>query len=187
MFRRKLAGRRPLRAMRGGFAGQVSPLLQRANRMMADGQYTAAADAFDALAAAARQRGGPRAPLFILQAGRARILAGQKEAGLAQLKQGLSILVERADWRQLQRDGRRVLAELHESGMAEDAAEVERWLAATLPAMPAIQSAPSSGHKPVLPTQCPSCGAALLPDEIAWLDDMTVECAYCGNPIRKDG
>jgi hypothetical protein len=37
----------------------------------------------------------------------------------------------------------------------------------------------------VLPTHCPSCGAALRPDEIEWLDESTAECAYCGSPVRE--
>ena len=33
---------------------------------------------------------------------------------------------------------------------------------------------------------CPSCGAAVRPDEVEWLDYVTAECAYCGSPVRGE-
>lgn len=180
MFRRRPIGR-PLRR---GFVPQVPPLLQHANQMMTSGRYAEAAEAFEALANAAQARGGPRAPLFFLQAGRARTLAGQNEAGLAQVKQGLSLLAGRADWPGLQRAKSHVLAELHERRLGKEAAEIEAWLKATLPSMPGGFAERGPAQKPQLPTHCPSCGGALRPDEVAWLDDVTAECAYCGSPVR---
>lgn len=180
MFRRRPIGR-PLRR---GFVPQVPPLLQRANQMLANGRYAEAADAFESLATAAQARGGPRAPLFLLQAGRARILDGKTEAGLAQVKQGLSLLAGRADWPGLHRAGTRVLAELRERGLVGEAVEIEAWLQATLPAMPAGFAGRGPAQKPQLPTHCPSCGGALRPDEVEWLDEVTAECAYCGSPVR---
>jgi hypothetical protein len=158
--------------------------LQRANQMMANERYGEAAEAFESLANAAQSRGGPRAPLFFLQAGRARILSGQNEAGLAQIKQGLSLLAGRADWPGLHRAGARVLAELHERGLDKEAAEIDAWLKATLPPMPDGFAERGAAQKPQLPTHCPSCGGALRPDEVEWLDDVTAECAYCGSPVR---
>jgi hypothetical protein len=38
----------------------------------------------------------------------------------------------------------------------------------------------------VLPTNCPSCGGPVLLKEVEWLDDITAECAYCGNGIRTE-
>jgi len=181
MFRRRPVIGRPLRR---GFAPQVPPLLQRANQLMDSGQYAQAAEAFEALANAAQARGGPRAPLFFLQAGRACILSDQNEAGLAQVKQGLSLLAGRADWPGLHRAGTRVLVELRERGLVGEAAEIEAWLQATLPAMPAGFAERGPAQKPQLPTHCPSCGGALRPDEVEWLDDVTAECAYCGSPVR---
>lgn len=180
MFRRRSIGR-PLRR---GFVPQVPPLLQRANQMMANGRYAEAAEAFESLANTAQARGGPRAPLFFLQAGRARTLAGQNEAGLAQVKQGLSLLARRADWPGLQRAKSRTLAELHERGLGKEAAEIEAWLKATLPSMPGGFGERGPAQKPQLPTHCPSCGGALRPDEVEWLDEVTAECAYCGSPVR---
>jgi hypothetical protein len=35
-----------------------------------------------------------------------------------------------------------------------------------------------------LPSHCQACGAAVRPDEVEWVDEQIVECAYCGSPIR---
>jgi hypothetical protein len=47
-----------------------------------------------------------------------------------------------------------------------------------------VESAPLK--RPLLPTHCPACGAAVRPDEVEWLDDVTAECAYCGSPVREE-
>jgi len=44
-----------------------------------------------------------------------------------------------------------------------------------------ILKSSSSSH---LPTKCPSCGTAIRPNEVKWLDDVTAECQYCGTPIK---
>ncbi len=184
MFRRRPILGRALRPLRRGFAMQVPPLLQRANEWMASGEYEQAAEAFESLAEAAQARGGPRAAVFFLQAGRARILEGKTETGLAHVKRGLSLLAGRADWAALHHAGKRALAELNERGLGKEAAEIEAWLEATLPAGRAMFAEHTARQKPQLPTHCPSCGAALRPDEVEWLDESTAECAYCGSPVR---
>jgi len=60
---RRLRG--PLRRI---LAPEIPPLLMRANRFMSDGNYLEAASALEQLARAAEARGGPRAPLFHIQA-----------------------------------------------------------------------------------------------------------------------
>ena len=157
-----------------------------ANQMFESGNYQEAAERFEAIAQAAETRGGPRAPQFYLQAGRARILTGQTEAGLTDLKHGLSLYAKRGEWLHLRRAGRRILAELNEHGLADAAQEVSAWLNGAIPADSQNIPETSPARKTVLPTHCPSCGAALRPDEVDWLDDITAECAYCGSPVRED-
>ena len=65
------------RDKRKSFAFNVPPILQEANLAFDKGEYGRAGELFERIAEGADARGGPRAPLFHLQAGRARILAGQ--------------------------------------------------------------------------------------------------------------
>ena len=162
-------------------AQEVPPILQEANFAFDKGEYGRAGELFEKLAETTGARGGPRAPLFYLQAGRARILAGQTTLGMPSLRRGLELLAQRKQFPRLQQAGQRVLSELNERGLQKEASEIETWLKSVLPS-PSSLNAPQK--KPTLPTHCPSCGAGVRPDEVEWLDDLTAECAYCGSPIR---
>ena len=176
-----------MRPFRRGITPDIPPMLQRANELLAIGDYPAAAQAFEQLARAALGWRGPRAPMFFLQAGRARILNGQTALGVEHLKQGLAILASLRQWPLLHRTGQRVITELNERGLAAEGKEIEALLESNLPAGFSPSPQPGSPpRKPVLPTHCPSCGAAARPDEVEWLDEATAECAYCGSPVRQE-
>jgi hypothetical protein len=169
------------RHIRKTLAQEVPPVLQEANFAFDKGEYGRAGELFERIAETASARGGPRAPVFYLQAGRARILAGQTSLGMPSLKRGLELLAQRGQFLRLSQAGLRVVSELNEHGLRSEASEMEAWLKNMLP--PAL-SFESSTKRPVLPTRCPSCGAGVRPDEVEWLDEVTAECAYCGSPIR---
>jgi len=174
------------RQMRRGFAPNIPPILQEANLAFDKGEYGRAAELFERIAQGADARGGPRAPLFHLQAGRSRLLAGQTSLGLPSLKRGLELLAQRRQYQRLQNAGQRLVAELQEQGLTKEATEIETWLSSALPSVRAREPQLESVRRPVLPTHCPQCGAALRPDEVEWLDDATAECAYCGSPVRDE-
>jgi hypothetical protein len=172
------------RNIRKTLAQNVPPVLQEANFNFDKGEYGRAAELFERIALSADGRDGPRAPIFHLQAGRARILAGQVKLGMPSLKRGLELFGQRGQWHKLHQAGARVVGELAARGLNDEAAEIESFLKRSSPSMPAIKSPPV--ERPILPTHCPSCGAALRPDEVEWLDDVTAECAYCGSPVREE-
>ena len=172
------------RDKRKSFAPNIPPILQEANLAFDKGEYGRAAQLFERIAEGADARGGPRAPLFHLQAGRARILAGQVALGMPSLKRALEILAERKQFQRLQNAGLRVVIELNERGLKTEAVDIEILLKMNLPATPTSETKETPTRKPILPTHCPNCGAALRPDEVEWLDDLTAECGYCGSPVR---
>ena len=173
-------------AVRRAMQPNVPPMLRRAHELMAAGNYAAAAEAFETLARAGEARGHPKTGQMFLQAGRARIFAEQAAAGFAHLKRGLALMADRP--LQLQKVGERVVAELDERGMSAEAQEIRQWLASRSP----VQNEATRGgaalpaKKPILPTKCPECGGAVRADEADWIDDVTVECDYCGSPIRAE-
>ena len=169
------------RQIRKSLAQEVPPVLQEANFAFSKGEFGHAAELFEKIARVADGRGGPRAPLFHLQAGRARILAGQAVLGIPVLKRGLELLAQRRQFQRLHQFGMRTVNELNEHGLKNEAVEIEEWLKSTQPEMPLSESATK---KPILPTHCQSCGAPLRPDEVDWLDNVTAECGYCGSPVR---
>jgi hypothetical protein len=125
MFRRRGNRRilRPLRRLvRSGL--RVPRELILANQMMESGDHAGAAGQFEAIARIEEARGGRFAPQLYLQAGRACILSGYNDAGLAHLKHGLSLLASRANWLRLHRSARRIIAELNQRGLSNEANEI---------------------------------------------------------------
>lgn len=171
------------RQIRKALAQEVPPILQEANFAFSKGEYGRAAELFEQIARVADGRDGPRAPLFHLQAGRARVFAGQPALGLPSLKRGLELLAQRRQFQRLHQFGTRTVNELNEHGLKKDAGEIVAWLDSVLPS---TLSFDAPAKRPVLPTHCPSCGAPLRPDEVEWLDDLTGECGYCGSPVRDE-
>ncbi|MBK9926220.1 MAG: hypothetical protein IPP66_13120 [Anaerolineales bacterium] len=169
------------RQIRQAMAQDVPPILQEANIALNKGEYGRAAELFEQIAHAADGRGGPRAPLFYLQAGHARVLARQGLLGVPSIKRGLELLAERHQYQKLHQAGTRAMAELKSYGLAEEAAEIQTWLKSILPEVPTTQL---PVKRPILPTHCPHCGAPVRPDEVEWLDSITAECGYCGSPVR---
>jgi hypothetical protein len=79
-----------------------------------------------------------------------------------------------------------VIAELNERGLTNEVTDIEILLKTLLPSRASFEAQPSPAKKPILPTHCPSCGAAVKPDEVEWLDEITAECGYCGSPVREE-
>jgi len=153
---------------------------------MAADQYDVAAEIFEQFARGALARNGPRAPWFFLQAGQARILAGQIPAGMAHLQQGLSLFAARSQWQKLHNGGMRFVTELNAHGLTAEAKQIEETLKATLPG--GFVAGPGAGtiNPRLLPTNCPGCGGPIRSDEVEWTDDATAECPYCGSAVRAE-
>lgn len=178
MFRRR-AARQLARAFQ---PPAVPPLLKRANHMLAAGEFSAASATFYELAQKAEERFPERAPILYVEAGRAAILGGDTKKGVAHLRRGLTILSSQGRIQRMQALGERIIAELRERRLNTEADEISTLITNNLP----VSDAAKAKKHPVLPTHCPSCGAAIKPGEVDWLDDVTAECDYCGSPIRSE-
>lgn len=175
------------RQIRKTLAQDVPPVLQEANFAFDKGEYGRAAELFENLARTADARGRPRASIFQLQAGRARVLAGQVKLGMPSLRRGLELLARRRQRNRLHVSGRRIISLLRERGLDAEAEEIESWIGSLAPSMPPFDEAHAAPpRKPALPTHCSACGGAVRLDEVEWLDQATAECAYCGSPIRDE-
>jgi hypothetical protein len=181
MFRRPFA--RPLRR---ALRPDVHPLLQRANELLASGNFPAAAEAYEQLGRGAQARGILRDAQLFLQAGRCRILAGQTPAGMTDLKQGLTIIAGRGNFQHLQNAGQRVVAELNQRGLNAEAAEIEALLKGAIPTSFVAAPAAAPARPRLLPTSCPGCGGPLRSDEVEWADEATAECPFCGGAVRAE-
>ncbi len=172
------------RPFRRGFAANIPPLLQRANQMIANGNYTEAASDFEQLARAVEARGGPRAPLFYIQSGQARVMAGQTGPGVEYLERGLGLFATRWQLPRASNVGSRIIGELNQRGLTKEAQQITDYLKNLVPGFDSNLQAGAPAKRPPLPTHCPGCGAPVRPDEVEWLDEVTAECAFCGSPVR---
>ncbi|MBI5354417.1 MAG: hypothetical protein HZB50_17390 [Chloroflexi bacterium] len=178
MFRR-----RGQRAFRGLGNPNIPPMLQRANQLMASGDYAGAAQAYANLAQGAESRFPQRAPFLFMEAGRAAILSGQNKIGVAHVKHGLTLLASQGRIPRMMALGQRAVDQLKGLNLNAEADEIANLLNAN--PSTSFSAEPAITKKPILPTHCPSCGGAVRPDEVEWLDDVTAECAYCGSPVRE--
>src|SRR5260221_3947057 len=99
------------RQIRKSLAQEVPPILQEANFAFSKGEYGRAGELFERIAEGVDARGGPRAPLFHLQAGRSRIYAWQTKIGMPSLKRRLELLAARQNFQSLHDAGMRLIAE----------------------------------------------------------------------------
>jgi len=166
--------------------GGIPPLLVRSNELLASGQFAKGADGLEKLARAAEERGGRRAANLYLEAGRARIRAGQNAEGVELLKRGFGLLAASPFHHRLARAARRIVNELQERGLAEEAEQIVVHLGGIEPEPDTSAAGTAALRRPPLPTHCPGCGAPVRTDEVDWLDDVTAECEYCGSPVRAD-
>ena len=160
-------------------------LLQRAHRMMENGEHAGAARIFENLARKAEDRGRLRyAPHFYLQAGRTNILCGQIQPGADLLKHGLALLAKSEQWSVLARSASRVMDELQKLGHPGISVEINNWLSSSLPEPLENYNQLSQPAAAPLPLKCPKCGGALWPGEVEMIDEAAGECPYCGSAIR---
>ena len=185
MRRRRRPAIRRMGAMKSQQVGPAAQkLLRRGHQLLEKGEHTRAAEIFERLARGAEDRGMLRhAPNLYLQAARANLLSGKQKEGTDLIYCGLNILAGGKRWPALARAGRRVITEIEELGHQELAGEISKWLSSNLPKP--LESYPQTQpQKAQLPLKCPSCGGALRPDEVEYLDSTTGECPYCGSAIR---
>ncbi len=159
--------------------------LKKAHELMDQNQPAEAAGIFDTLAKQAAKRGIPRAPQLFLQAGRAWIEAGEIESGVERLNTGLDLMVRMKQFRRLPVISQRILTELKERHLNDQAATFEAKMNDLLATYGLSLAVVSSGaHKPRLPAKCTYCGGNVVPDEVEWFDNQQASCAYCGSLLE---
>ncbi|GAB1471854.1 hypothetical protein MASR2M66_27320 [Chloroflexota bacterium] len=152
---------------------------------MEAGNYTEAAPVFHNLAQKAEVRFPQRAPFLYFEAARASTLSGDVKKGVSHFRSGLTLLASQQRFQRVEKAGARIVGELRERGLNAEADEIETVIKNNLPGG-LLSPTQAFKKQAALPTHCPSCGAAVKPNEVEWLDEHTAECDYCGSPIRAE-
>jgi hypothetical protein len=168
-------------------ANRAERILQYAHQLYAQGDYLQAGSIYQELAQGAEASGRRQAPFLYLQAARCCMRTQQVDQGARLAHHGLEILVNDERWEAIHHVTPQLVEDLEQYDMPDYAQKIRQWYAqiearhpkqiGNLP--PATDSAPLN-----LPTHCEGCGAPLRPAEVQRLDAHTVECAYCGSPIK---
>lgn len=172
--------------MEGAEVQAVLARLQQAHQSMSQGEYLRAAEIFEALAAEGEPRRFPRTPAVYIQAGRARLLAGDAVRAAAHFEHGLMLLADFGRLRRLPIVAGRVLDEMRAGGLAGEADALETKVRQAL-ARQGLALAPVAASKTTrLPAKCPHCGGTVHPQEVDWVDATSAACDYCGSILTAE-
>jgi hypothetical protein len=160
--------------------------LDRAHRLLAQGEAAEAAPLFEQLALAAETNAMfSRAAHLRLQAARSHGTSGGAAALLEQGLRAVDLFVEAGEAALLRTALPRFIAEARAQGCGAEADEVQQAVDDALSTAPAA-AAPAPPRRARLPATCPQCGGPARSDELAWIDDETAECGYCGSAVRAE-
>jgi hypothetical protein len=189
MFRRGFPFRPPM-----PFLGFLNPMLQRilgeANLAFESGDYIHAAERYTRLADRAILRGKSRAGNWMIKAGQANVLAGNKDPGMKQVFRGFELLRTQGRQRDLGRLAWRTIELFKSNGLNDETRQISDWLQGKdtevqFETTGASENKPQTGTRQRLPSKCPSCGAPVHPNTVDWVDNGQAACAYCGSLLPE--
>ena len=125
-------------------------------------------------------------------------MGGKAAEGLEHLEYSLRLLANAGRWDGVNRIGSRVIDELEERSFTDEARRIAAFVEELQAGVEAAERKPpldfgpgtrpaAKQVRPILPTNCASCGAVIHPQEVEWADVSTVVCSYCGNMVRAEG
>lgn len=106
--------------------------------------------------------------------------SGNESAALEQARSALKLFIQLKLEKRIQYFYNSILKELNTRGMTQAAERlIKEFAAKVAPPAPAASSIAAR-----LPSNCPQCGAPVHVNEAHGLDVHSLECAFCGTPIR---
>jgi hypothetical protein len=106
----------------------------------------------------------------------------RNESALFQARAALTLLLQYNLDQQALAFYKELTRELTKRGMKSEAETLAREFGNKI-AQPTSSDA-RAAQLSRLPSNCPNCGAPLGQNEIKWTDADTIECGFCGTPIR---
>ena len=176
--------RRLNQAGRGLTPAQIAILVQ-ANRLVSVSQPAKAAPLFANLAEELDRSGHPRrAANLHAQAAHAFADSQDEANALAHARKALQLFMQ---YQMVQRTPvfyANIVRKMGARNMTAAVSTLQKEFGEQVSALPA--PAPAAKPRGHLPTSCSQCGAPLRSDEVAWVDEVTAECVYCGALARAE-
>ena len=188
--RRRIQERRLRRAWRRNLgrpgAQEAMARLQQAHQAMAKGDFPQAAGLFEGLATQGETFGIRSTPALLIQAGRARLMAGDVTQATAHFERGLMLMAEVGRVLRLPIVAGSILAEMRARGLTAEADALEIKVRRALGVQALAPQPAASGPRPQLPPKCPQCGGTVHPQEVEWIDSGSAVCDYCGSVLEGE-
>jgi hypothetical protein len=179
---------RPFRNRRNFRAFLSSEQLQiamKANQLYSNGQAAEAAPLFARLAQDLEDSHHPRrAANLHTQAAHAFVDSHNESSGLEQSRRALALFIQYQMVERTPRFYGNITQKMSRLGMKDAAESLQKEFGGLAGPMSTTRTLSRIERYGSLPPDCTQCGAPLRSDEVDWIDDQTVECAYCGGLIK---
>jgi len=106
----------------------------------------------------------------------------RNDSALLQARAALSLLLQYKLSQQAAAFYKDLLREFTKRGMKSAAEALSKEFGDNIPQATPPDSRAAQLNR--LPSNCPNCGASLRQSDVKWTDANTIECGFCGTPVR---
>jgi hypothetical protein len=156
--------------------------LEEANYFLENNKPAQAAPIFAKLAEVLMSANQPKRAANLHSQAALAFARSRNESALTQARAALTLLLQYKLDQQASALYKELTRELTRRGMQSAAEALTREFGDKIPQQGPRDSRAVELNR--LPGNCPNCGAPLRDSEVTWTDDHTVECGFCGTPIR---
>lgn len=157
--------------------------LEEANFYLENNKPAQAAPIFAKLAEVLRSAGQPKRAASLHSQAALAFARSRNESALVQARAAMSLLLQYKLEAQASAFYKELMREFTKRGMQPAAEAFAKEFGGQIQ-QPAERDAHAAHQLDRLPSHCPSCGASLRERDIRWTDADTIECGFCGTPIR---
>lgn len=156
--------------------------LEEANFLLENNRPAQAAPIFAKLAEVLESARQPKRAANLHSQAAIAFARSRNEAALLQARAALSMLAQYRLDSQAAALYKDLMREFTKRGMKTAAEALSKEFGEIISQPTA--SDPRTAQWNSLPSHCPTCGASLRQSEVKWTEAHTVECGFCGTPIR---
>lgn len=156
--------------------------LEEAEHLLEDGKPAQAAPIFAKLAEVLESAKQPKRAANLHSQAALAFARSRNEAALMQARAALTLLLQYKLGQQASAFYKDVMRELTKRGMQSAAEALTREFGDKVSQPSPLDTRTAQMNR--LPSNCPNCGAPLGQREVKWTDANTIECGFCGTPIR---
>lgn len=156
--------------------------LEEANYLLENNKPAQAAPIFAKLAEVLTSAGQPKRAASLHAQAALSFARSRNEAALIQARSALNLMLQYKLDGQASAFYNDLIRELNKRGMKSAAEALTSEFGDKVPQPVPLDSRAAQLSR--LPSNCPNCGAPLRSSEVDWTDANTIECSFCGTPIR---